>query len=343
MSELNEVSGNQLIHPERLDNIDLKVKFDSSSLTRSKVLYGNGRMQVKVQVLVSGYDGNGDRILVPAEVMNTVELIHYNTGRTLRDGWSASTEQGRFTLEAPVIQDAAQPSDDEPDDGIHPQVRTFWVSSSGSGTTQIAASVSLNGATIRSNGTGLSGFQDSSVTLDAQVPVTYSVEQFRWTSNRRGNEEPGNRIWNYYLGLVYQGQQIKLVDWVSSKGTDDVKFAYGNWIYASKTNYLKGILVRPNKTDVTVALPVNDNTFVNYIFRDHALDSSAKTKEYVVRVNDRHGELTVVQALSEFAYTAAESSADGVFPFLAIDQYGTEHKLAIRTNSEKREFFLERG
>lgn len=336
MSELIEVSGNQLAGPGRLDSIDLKVKLNSSSSTRNKVLYGNGRMQVKVQVLVSGYDENGDRILVPREVMNTVELIHYNTGRALRDGWSASIDQGRYTLEAPVIKD-------EPDNGIHPQVCTFWVSSSGSGSTQIAASVFLNGVTIRSNATGLSGFQDSSVTLDAQVPVTYSVDQFRWTSTRRGNEEPGNRIWNYYLGLVYQGQQINLVDWVASKGTDDVMFAYGNWVHAWKTNYLKGVMVRPNKTDITVALPVNDNTFVNYTFRDHALDSSSKTKEYVVIVNDRHGELTVVQALSEFAYTAADSSADGVFPFAVIDQYGTEHKLAIRTDSEKREFFLERG
>lgn len=326
-----------------LDSVELKVKFDSGASLRSKALYGNGRMQVKVQVLVSGYDENGDPASVPADVLDTVELIHYNSGETLRNGWSASAEQGRFTLETAASPSAAQRPDDQSQSAGHPHVRTFWVSSSGVGTTQVAARISLNGNVIRSNGTGVIGRQDSSVTLDAQLPVSYSLEQFHLQRVRRGNEEPGNRIWNYYLGLDYQGQQIKLVDWFSSKGSDDVVFAYGNWVRAHNTNYLTGVLARPDKTDVAVTLPVNDNSLVNYIFRDSALDSSNASKEYRVRVNDRHGELTIVQALSEFAYNQAEYRADEVFYFSAIDQYGTEHKLAIRIDFTQCIFVLERG
>ena len=86
----------------------MKVKFDASDSTRSKSLFGNGRMQLKVQVLVSGVDANGNAMHVPADVMESIELIHYNTGRTLRDGWTASTVQGRFTIEARPSQTAGE-------------------------------------------------------------------------------------------------------------------------------------------------------------------------------------------------------------------------------------------
>jgi hypothetical protein len=339
VSELNEVSGSQSVSAGDPESIELRVKFDSSDSMRSRKLYGNGRMQVKVQVLVSGYDVNGDRVVVPAPVIKTVELIHYNTGKPLRDGWSASTVQGRYTLEAPVVPDET-PSSDNTSDDIQPQVRTFWVSSSGTGTTQIAARISLKETIIRSNGTGLLSYQDSSVTLEAQAPMTYSIEQFRWMSFRRGNEEPGNRIWNYYLGLYPQGQQVKLVDWSASGEGGDVVFTRGNKLNATTTNYLEGILVRPEKREATVFLPFDGNS-IAYTFYPDAI--TTKNKSYHVRVNDRDGELTVVQALSEYSNLTPKNSADGIFRFSAFDQYGSEHKLAIRTNSEERSFTLERG
>ncbi|WP_065258765.1 hypothetical protein [Pseudomonas bananamidigenes] len=343
MSEFNELSAERPINSASLESIELRVKFDSGVATRSKVLFGNGRMQVKVQVLVSGFDENGQHISVPADVLNTVELIHYNTGKTLRDGWTASAEQGRYTLEAPVSADLMDASDDESHYHAHPHVRTFWVSSAGVGTTQIAARVLLNGTVIQSNGTGLIDRQDSSITLDAQLPISYSLEQFHLKSVRRGNEEPGNRISNYYLGLNHQGQQIKLVDWVAPRGTGNLVFAHGNWLGAPATNYLIGILVGPDQTDVTVKLPVNDNNFLDTVFSGPASVSSEMSKEYPVRVGDRHGELTIVQAISEYAYSYAKYTVDEVFHFSAIDQYGSEHKLAIRTNATESLFILERG
>jgi hypothetical protein len=108
----------------------MKVKFDASDNARSKSLFGNGRMQLKVQVLVSGVNANGNAIHVPADVMESIELIHYSTGKTLRDGWAASTVQGRFTIEARPSLTAGEGHDDDlENDSVHPQVRTFWVSS----------------------------------------------------------------------------------------------------------------------------------------------------------------------------------------------------------------------
>ena len=95
MSENMEVTQSQQSHLGVADSIiSFKVKFDAGEVTRSKSLFGNGRMQVKVQVLVAAADINGNTVHVPADVMNSIELIHYGTGRTLRDGWSASIEQG---------------------------------------------------------------------------------------------------------------------------------------------------------------------------------------------------------------------------------------------------------
>lgn len=340
MSEYMDVSQGQSNVSDLLESVELKVKFDSAASVRNKVLYGNGRMQVKVQVLVSGFDEAGNQVSVPSSVLDTVALIHYNTGKTLRDGWSASAQQGRYTLEAPMSADPTDVADEEAETDVQPHVRTFWVSSEGVGTTQIAARITLNGASIRSNGTGLSVLQDSSVTLEAQLPITYSIDQFRWMSVRRGNEEAGNRIWNYYFGLYPHGQQVKLVDWSSSGGDGDVEFARGNKLYASKTNHLLGVMVRPGKREVYLTLPFDGNSIAYALFPDAI---TYRSKNYAVRVNDRDGELSVVKALSEYSNLTPKSSADGKFNFSVVDQYGTEHKLAIRTYSQENKFTLERG
>ncbi|HWH85806.1 MAG TPA: hypothetical protein VNV36_03430 [Pseudomonas sp.] len=321
----------------------MSVKFDANDVTRSKSLFGNGRMQVKVQVLVSGVDADGNAMHVPAQVMDSIELVHYNTGKTLRDGWVASTEQGRFTVEAQtpltVREDA---EDDVESDSVHPQVRTFWVSSSGAGTTQIGARLSLNGVRIVSNGTTLSSVHDSSVTLEARTPETYSIGLFDWFQTRRGNEEPGNRIWNYYLGLFPQGQQIRLVDWIVDgvQPGDDHVFAGGNKLNEIKTNYMEATLVRRERSEFTAYLPFAGNQNL-YNFTSDAI--TRQEKRYSVTVNDRDGYLTVVQVLSEYSKDAGKYKVGSVLHFRAIDQYGTEHKLAIRVNFYERNLYLERG
>ena len=320
----------------------IKVKFDASESARSKSLFANGRMQVKVQVLVSGVDADGNAMHVPADVMESIELIHYSTGRTLRDGWAASLEQGRFTIEARPSSTAGEVQDDDlENDSVHPQVRTFWVSSTSAGTTQIAARLSLNGERILSNGTTLFSVHDSSVTIEAQPPSAYSPTEFRWYQTRRGNESPGNRIYSYRLGLYPGGQQIKLVDWIVEGVGEGVNhdFAGGNRLNESKTNYMEAILVRPEKKSVTVTLPSRGDPFAFAFFPD------ARTwnqDHYEVKIQS-DGELTVVQALSEYSEQKRKSKYGGELHFLAVDEHGTEHKLAIRVDFYERNLYLERG
>ncbi|SDS18933.1 hypothetical protein [Pseudomonas granadensis] len=345
MSESIETASDQHNIPLVLEAVSrFRVKFDAADSSHNKTLFGNGRMQVKVQVLVSGVDINGNAIHLPADVMESIELIHYNTGKTLRDGWAASTEQGRYTVEAPGSFNNTNVDDDgSEDDSTHPQVRTFWVSSAVAGTTQIGARLLLNGVKVLSNGTTLSSVHDSSVTLEAKTPVTYAVEQFRWYQTRRGNEHYGNRIFNYYLGLYPHGQQIKLVDWTVDgveKGADHL-FAGGNKLNEAKTNYMKVFLVSPETKSLFVSLPAKGDP-VAYAFLPDA--PSWNDENYQVRVNDHDGELTVMQALSEYSITTEKASKyGGSLHFIAIDEHGTEHKLAIRVNFYERNLYLERG
>ncbi|WP_311885320.1 MULTISPECIES: hypothetical protein [unclassified Pseudomonas] len=344
MSESMDATQGQQTNSSGFETIaSFKVKFDAVDSSRSKTLFGNDRMQVKVQVLVSGVDANGNAMHVPADVMDSIELIHYNTGKTLRDGWAASTEQGRFTVEAQTpftVREVEE--DDVGNDSVHPQVRTFWVSSKGAGTTQIGARLSLNGVRIVSNGTTLSSVHDSSVTLEAQPPETYSIGLFDWFQTRRGNEERRNRIWNYYLGLFPQGRQIRLVDWIVDgvKPGEDHLFAGGNKLDEPQTNYMEATLVRRERSEVTTYLPFSASKD-RYSCTDDAI--TRDEKRYSVIVNDRDGYLTVVQALSEYSKDAEKYKVGNVLHFSAIDQYGTEHKLAIRTNFYERNLYLERG
>ncbi|MBN6772889.1 hypothetical protein JRG42_05520 [Pseudomonas granadensis] len=316
----------------------LAVKFDAGGFSRNKVLYANGRMQVKVQVVVSGMDRDGDVVAVSDEVMESIRLIHYDSGKTLRNGWQASAEQGRFTLA--VAHTSTDAEDDGDEDSLgQRRVRTFWVSSENVETIQIGASLKFDNTIIRSNGTTLSSRHDSSVSVEAILPVTYAVEQFRWQDVWYDGGFRNQRIYKYYLGLYPNLQQVKLVDWIAEDSVKNVVFAFGNKINAWNAAFQAGIMVRPDRQSLDVSLPFTDTSGST----PDSIKDIYHEKDYEVRVNDRVGELTVVQLLSPAARDQPPVDRSEVFRFTALDQFGTEHKLAIRTDFKERSFRLERG
>jgi len=316
----------------------LAVKFDAGGFSRNKVLYANGRMQVKVQVVVSGLDRDGDVVAVSDEVMESIRLIHYDSGKTLRNGWRASAEQGRFTLAVAHTSTVAEDEGDEDSSGQR-RVRTFWVSSENVETIQIGASLRFDNTIIRSNGTTLSSRHDSSVSVEAILPVTYAVEQFRWQDVWYEGGFRNQRIYKYYLGLYPNLQQVKLVDWIAEDSVKNVVFAFGNKINAWNAAFQAGIMVRPDRQSLDVSLPFTDVVGST----PDSIRDIYHEKDYEVRVNDRVGELTVVQLLSPAARDQPPVDRSEVFRFTALDQFGTEHKLAIRTDFKERSFRLERG
>lgn len=70
MSETLSASLGQSVESVAAESIgSFAVKFDAGASSRSKVLYANGRMQVKVQVVVAGVDRDGNVVAVSDEVM----------------------------------------------------------------------------------------------------------------------------------------------------------------------------------------------------------------------------------------------------------------------------------
>lgn len=316
------------------------VKFDAGASSRSKVLYANGRMQVKVQVVVAGLDHNGDLVAVSDEVMESIRLIHYDSGKTLRNGWRASTEQGRFTLAVAHSATVTEGEDDGDEDlSGQRRVRTFWVSSENVETMQIGASIKFDNTVIRSNGTTLSSRHDSSISIEAILPVTYAIEQFRWEDVWYDGGFKNQRIYKYYLGLYPHAQQVKLVDWIVEGADDSVVFAFGNKIDGWNAAFQAGVLIHPDRHTFNVSLPFVEVSGV----APEAIRFIYHEKDYKVQVNDRVGELTVVQALSPTPRDQPSVDRSDVFRFTALDQFGTKHKLAIRTNFKERSFRLERG
>ncbi|WP_242208819.1 MULTISPECIES: hypothetical protein [unclassified Pseudomonas] len=260
MSETLSASQGQSVESVAAESIgSFAVKFDAGASSRSKVLYANGRMQVKVQVVVAGVDRDGNVVAVSDEVMESIRLVHYDSGKTLRNGWRASTEQGRFTLAvahtATVMED--EDDGDEDSSGQH-RVRTFWVSSENVETIQIAASIKFDNTIIRSNGTTLSSRHDSSISIEAILPVTYAVEQFHWEDVWYDGGFRNQRIYKYYLGLYPHAQQVKLVDWIAEGSDKNVVFAFGNKTKGWNAAFQAGIMIRPDRQSIDVSLPFTD-------------------------------------------------------------------------------------
>ncbi|QUE88145.1 hypothetical protein [Pseudomonas sp. SCA2728.1_7] len=339
MSEEHIASQDQSHEAGAAESIgSIAVKFDAGASSRNKVLYANGRMQVKVQVVVTGLDRDGNVVAVSDEVMESIRLIHYDSGKTLRNGWRASTEQGRFTL---AVAHSTTVVEDDGDEDLSGQrrVRAFWVSSENVETVQIGASIKFDNTVIRSNGTTLSSRHDSSISLEAILPVTYAIEQFRWENVWYEGGFKNQRIYKYYLGLYPNAQQVKLVEWIAEGSDDSVVFAFGNKVDGWKAAFQAGVLIHPDLHTFNLSLPFIEASGVvpeaiRYIYHE---------KDYKVEVNDRIGELTVVQALSPGVRNQPPVDRSEIFRFTALDQFGTKHELAIRTNFKERSFRLERG
>ncbi|VVN19842.1 hypothetical protein [Pseudomonas fluorescens] len=340
MSEGLSTSQDQLVESDAAESIgSFAVKFDAGASSRSKVLYANGRMQVKVQVVVAGVDRDGNVVAVSDEIMESIRLIHYDSGKTLRNGWRASTEQGRFTLAVAHATVMANEDDGDEDLSGQRRVRTFWVSSENVETIQIGASIKFHNTVIRSNGTTLSSRHDSSISVEAIEPVTYAIEQFRWENVWYDGGFKNQRIYKYYLGLYPHAQQVKLVDWIAGGADENVVFAFGNKVDGWNAAFQAGVLIHPDGHTFNMSLPFVEAFGVS----PESIRFIYHEKDYEIKVNDRIGELTVVQALSPAARNQPLVDRSEVFRFTALDQFGTEHKLAIRTNFKERSLRLERG
>jgi len=307
----------------------IEVKLDATRSGQHKVLYANGRMQVRVLVLLHGIDNNGDGAsLYGHPALQSLRLIAYNGARPLEGDWIVSMQENRYAHEmsggAPRITEIPRTLHNRTSDVSDPvQIFQFWVSASRPGIMEVAAEIVMDGVVLRSNGIGF----DSSVTLEAIPPNKYSLKSFTF-SEYGAKQQKARYDWLqiFHIGLYAEGRQIHLLDWYSSEvkldpydSEDAVK------VYASG-----------NISDTRDGR----RNFYGYMAPIYGLKATFRSPlgTMYTPINNVPGQLTFIQYTS--ADLQAGQKSEGTFEFAVIDEFGTEHRLCIEGDKERRAFIL---
>lgn len=286
---------------------DLEVKFDASSTERQRVLYANGRMQVRVLVLVSGLDESANKVALPDSVLSTVRLVHYNGGQPLSDGWNSTIYENEYAHELPgrFARMAISPSEIEKG-GL--RVLSFWVTTNKAVSTQIAAEVTINGQVFRSNKVG-SPYIDSSVTLKGIAPATYASNSFyvepHWVQ--------GATMFVHHVGLFPVsdgGRNIPLV--AVGWGSNDVE--------GMLSAYKAGVLEDRSRLDV-----LNSKHTAMGVSGGQLWSSCHHVMNYV---EPRDGQVVLLGCIYDLYYLAL--SRGQKLKLYLVDVYGTVHTLLMK-------------
>lgn len=318
-------------NPVRLSTF--KVQFYGPAATATKKIYANGKMQVRVQVLLSAVNGNGRPAFMSAKIFNNVRLINYKTGELLSDGWGADERPNKYAQALYGV--SAEGEGEHPDP--YTRIRTFWVSSAVATDIQIGAAVVFNDKLIRSNNTTVGNKFDSSVSVEAEVPVIYEISKFRLDSVVN-HPVPDCTLTHFYLSLNVDGRQVRLVDWSEkvfaeqglASATTNVFDAHGYYLNSPYWWRSVCFIAGVNDKEIPVVLTPEQD--------------SSQYRIHYVSVNDRKGALSIIQGVS-LEFTDNTYNKRNTFYFAVFDVYGTGHDLCLRFDNSvlPGAFFLEKA
>lgn len=312
-----------------------KVQFDGGTGARSKTIYANGRMQVRVQVLLAATDEHGKNVKLPPSVYLSVRLINYKTGELLGGGWEASAPN-RFS--SALYNIPLDWEDEQPPVDPYTRVITYWVSSTVALDMQIGAVVIFNDAVIRTNGTTAGFSTTSSVTIEAQPPVAYELAKFN-LSAVRSHPVPATTLTHFYLSLNVDGKQQNLVGWSSRVDAQHNILSRSHSVFESRGYFpnneywwrsvchIGGV----DESELFLVLPPGRE--------------SNRPQIYRVPINDRKGMLSIVQGVALDFSDDTYAGKKGLFYFTVYDVWGTGHDLCLRFDNSvvPHSFVLEKG
>ncbi|MFY0729190.1 hypothetical protein [Pseudomonas sp. NFX15] len=309
----------------------LEMRFEVPGI-ESKRIFANGRMQVRVWVIVVAVDEDGTPVPLQyfPELIST-RLVRYQDGRPLAQepyagqplpGWNASFMENRYAHEMPGATNSAGGSAGSA--GVPVE---FWVSSSDVGQLQIAAEVTVQGKVYRSNNTiNPDGAKlNNSAVISAERCPGYSPELFSWKSQEVFGAWGGARLFRYDLGLYSGGQQVKLIDWETHQYGESsrwpVKFCY--------TGMIASPSIGRSRSFTGVMLPVQATEVDIIGFRVPAIQGD--------------GQLTAFKGMPPVYVRSLEEPRLDPFRFQVLDEFGNAHPLSLMVDIQSSEFLLVRG
>jgi len=308
---------------------NFEVVFDSAPGTVTKKIYANGRMQARVIVCISCHDSAGLEVRPTPEILETLKLIEYLGGADLGSPWSVSKGPNKYRHEMSGAGARVRRDTGESDDKVVRIER--WVSCEQLDEKRIGAAITLpNGKTVKSNNPSAGG-SDSYVTVEAIAPIQYGYENFRLTKVEEFSGTDRS-IYKWYLGLYFGGAKVPLVGWFSPEfdSYSEVEiycqpWRRGTWGYPQ---YIVCAIADYFHEAIDMWLP-----------KDSADHSGRVEENYLIDVNDRPGEISLVQGFSGWGDRSVLTKTQP-FAITVLDDFGTGHNLEIVTNSNNFELEL---
>ena len=296
-----------------------EVLFDSAAGKQTKRIYANGRMQVLVVVLVSFIDEYGQSIKPTPDILDSLTLIHYNGGHNLDRTWKVSKLPNDYRHEMSGSGGRFARESGTDDDSLIRLDR--WVSCTTVSEVAIGAALTLPNGVVKTNNTNsVPAGTDSHVGIEAIAPVHYALECFQLTKVEFLTSSPQTLI-KWYLSLYVAGVKLPLRDW-SWDGYDPfdyVSFYSNPYMHNSGTEwgYVVGVIAGIDVTRAHVWLPSND--------------PGRREENYYVPVNDKEGELNLIQGFSLWPRRNV-AVMKAPFALTVYDEFGTKHELRLHTH-----------
>ncbi|KHN97340.1 uncharacterized protein MAM_04937 [Metarhizium album ARSEF 1941] len=180
------------------------------------VLFGNGRMQVAVNILIRAiHPTTLQPVTLTAAELSSIELCdYYNTSEKLTGGWTYTTQENEFShsmppgrkdpdeeepeaadKEEPEAADKKEPEAAEGEPRANDQAQRYWVSTTRFESKDIAARIRQPNNVVITTRTG--NF-DTRVTLRGVVPVSYHMGNVSFERYDTANASNWDQD-NYYL------------------------------------------------------------------------------------------------------------------------------------------------
>ena len=184
------------------------------------VLFGNGRMQVAVNILIKAiHPTTLQPVTLTDAELSTIELCdYYNTSEKLTGGWTYTAQENEFSHTMPSGSkdpDKEEPEAAEVEPLANEQAKRYWVSTTRFESKDVAARIKQPNNVVITTRTG--NF-DTRVTLRGNVPVNYHMDNVTF---QRYDTASGS-YWdqdNYYLRSKVHN--FKKVDRYGHKGASD--------------------------------------------------------------------------------------------------------------------------